>query len=276
MKFFSKIFKNKQVVTIASLILCFVILIVAYKYRVDNAIHAISVPIATRDLAPREKIDETCFETKKVAQAMLSANVITNKNQLLGNGDDVPAKYVNYNTFIPEGSLFYTSAVTTWDQMPDSAWADIPDGYTVFSLDHSDQDQTVLSYFDSIFPGTVIDLWYYGSNGGESFYGPLIEGIKVLAVKDEQGNHIFKRSASQKVASALIFQVTNETFLYLTAAKGIPGGKIIAVPRNIEYNPDGMKVIDSGHIRSFINNNSKILQEEASNTNGAVKTTITD
>ena len=42
--------------------------------------------------------------------------------------------FANYNTVIPSGSLFYKSTLVTWDQMPDSAWSDIPDGYTVVSL----------------------------------------------------------------------------------------------------------------------------------------------
>lgn len=262
MRFFSKIFKNKQVVTIAALILCFVILIVAYKYRVDKAINAVSVPIATRTLEAREKIDEDCFETRKVAQSMLSSNVITNKNELLGDGDSVPAKYVNYNTFIPEGSLFYRSAVTTWDKMPDSVWADLPDGKTMYSLKVDDES----TYGNSIYPGDKIDLFYRGNANGKDFFGPLIKGITVLAVKDGNGNHIFKKSANQERAVALIFAVNNEEFLFLHRAEGV-GGTLVPVLRNTDYNPEAM-TIESEFIKNFIEVNSyKSVDDDEINNN---------
>ena len=83
MGFLGKIFKNKQIVTIVSLIVCFAILVFAYRYRVDKAIQATSVPIASRTLEARELIDENCFETRKVAQSMLKMVnfAVTNKNK---------------------------------------------------------------------------------------------------------------------------------------------------------------------------------------------------
>ena len=203
MKLLSKLFHNKSIVTLISLIVCIIVLFVAYNYRVNTAIHAIDVPIALRDLQPREEITEESFETIKIAQSMITNNVIRNKNDLIG-------KYVNYNTFIPKGGMFYTSAVVTWDQMPDSAWADIQEGYTIFSL----KVTTTTTYGNSIYPGDKIDLYYQNTINGKTFLGPLIEGIEVLAVKDENGSHIFKKSAEQKNASALIFSVPDYYILY--------------------------------------------------------------
>ena len=250
MGFFGKIFKNKQIVTIVALIVCFVILVFAYRYRVNRAINAVSVPIATRRLEPRELIDETCFETKKVAQSMISKTVITSTKDLLGDGDKVPAKYVNYNTYIPEGSMFYKSAVTTWDKMPDSPWADLLDGYTVVSL----LVDSASTFGNSIFPGDKIDLYLQDKYEGKVFIGPLINGITVLAVKDQDNKFIFNRSAEQKRAKTLIFQVNDEDFLLLT--KAIELSKVFPVPRSADYNPEGMTK-ESKFIISFIENNSE-------------------
>ena len=52
----------------------------------------------------------------KVASSMVTETVIQNRNDVIG-------KYVNYNTYIPAGSLFYNTAIVTWDAMPDSAWS---------------------------------------------------------------------------------------------------------------------------------------------------------
>ena len=196
MKFFSKIFKNKSMVTLIAMIVCLAILYFAYNYRVNKAIQAVDVPIATRKIEAREEIKAEDIKTKKVASAMITENVIRRK-------EDLEGKYVNYNTFIPEGSLFYRSAVVTWDEMPDSSWNKIEDGNTIVSL----AVNSTTTFGNSIYPGTVIDLYYKNYNAeGKLFIGILIKDIKVLAVKDDAGNHIFTRSADQRQASALIFQ----------------------------------------------------------------------
>ncbi len=242
-----KLFKNKQIVTIVALIVCFGILVFAYRYRVNSAINAVSVPIATKTLEARTEIDETCFEIKKVAQSMLSENVITNKVELLG--DEINGhKYVNYNTFIPEGSLFYRSAITTWNNMPDSAWSNIADGKTIYSLDVRENNQ----YGNSIYPGDHIDLYLKGTKNQKYFIGPLIKGIKVLAVKDENGSHIFKKSAEQKKAAALIFEVDNENFLFLQKAYAVAGSNIIPILQNEKYSEEATEQKGEEYIRNYI------------------------
>ena len=255
MGFIGKIFKNKQIVTIVALIVCFAILVFAYRYRVDKAISAVSVPIATKTLNARDLIDESCFETKKVAQSMLTNNVITNTKELVGD-ENTPAKYVNYNTFIPEGSLFYRSAVTTWDHMPDSAWADIPDGQTVIYLGVNSNS----TYGNTIYPTDKIDLYYSNrDNEGKLFFGPLITGIEVKAVKDSDGSHIFKKGPEQKNASALIFVVSEDDFLLLKKASYLQTGtgEITPVPKNAEYSETAEKKEGSKYITDFINKNSE-------------------
>ena len=250
-----KIFKNKQIVTIVALILCFGILVFAYRYRVNKAISAVSVPIATKTLNARDLIDESCFETKKVAQSMLTNNVITNVKDLVG-GENTPAKYVNYNTFIPEGSLFYKSAVTTWDKMPDSAWQDMKDNETVIYLSVSSND----TYGNTIYPTDKIDLYYKNvNNEGKWFFGPLISGIEVKAVKDENGSHIFKKGPEQKNARALIFVVSEEEFILLKKAQSLTSGNgdIIPVPKNAEYSANAEKKEGKDYIVNFINKNSE-------------------
>ncbi len=249
MKFFNKLFHNKSIVTLLALIACIIILFFAYRYRVNTAIRAIDVPIAARDLQPREEITEESFKTIKIAQSMISNNVIRNKKDLIG-------KYVNYNTFIPEGAMFYNSAVVTWSNMPDSAWADIQEGYTIFSL----KVTSTTTYGNSIYPGDKIDLYYQNTLNGKMFLGPLIEGIEVLAVKDENGSHIFKKSAEQKNAAALIFAVPDDMFSIIKRAYYISGGSIIPVPRNASYNAE--TTLGNEKILEFINTNSQYLESD--------------
>ena len=249
MKFFSKLFHNKSIVTLISLIACIIILFFAYRYRVNTAINAVNVPIATRRINAREEITEELFTTVKVASSMITGNVILNKNDLLG-------KYINYNTFVPEGGMFYRSAVVDWNQMPDSAWADIQEGYTIFSL----KVTSTSTFGNSIYPGDKIDLYYQNSLNGKIFLGPLIEGIEVLAVKDENGSHIFKKSSEQKNAAALIFAVPDDMFSIIKRAYYISGGTILPVPRNATYNAE--TTLGNEKILSFIESNSQYLEPD--------------
>lgn len=169
---------------------------------------------------------------------MLSNDVIRNEKDLLEH-------YVNYNTFIPEGSLFYKSAVVEWKQMPDSAWRDIPECSTIVSLP---VNNTTI-YGNSIYPGDKIDLFYDGTNDdGKYFIGKFIEGIEVLSVKDSNGNHIFNKTNNQAPAASLIFAVSDYFksenrdeiidlhLLFRRAMRAV--GKIIPVPRYSDYNKD--------------------------------------
>ena len=221
-----RLFKNKSVVTLLGFVVCIAILFFAYRYRVDKATNAVSIPIAAERIESRTLLEESLIKTKKFASAMLTSNVIRSQEQLIG-------KYVNYNTFIPEGSFFYSNAVVEWNTMPDSTWSEIETGNAIVSLIVNSK-----STFNSIYPGDKIDLYYQTRDNGKLVFGKFIEGIKVLAVKDSSGNHIFKKTADQKEASALIFSVSEDYHLLLRKAQYLGEGVITPVPRNSNYNPD--------------------------------------
>lgn len=245
-----RLFKNKSMVTVISLIVCLVVLLFAYRYRVNTAISSINVPIAVRQINGREKITEKDIKTVKVAQSMTSKNVIREKSNIID-------RYVNYNTFIPEGSMFYENAVVDWKSMPDSTWAEINNDNTIVSI--SAKDDAISSFGNSIYPGDTIDLYYQNTNDNKLFIGKLIEGIKVLAVKDANGEHIFKKSSQQTAAAALIFSVPEELHLLLRRAQ-LVGGHIIPVPRNASYsNEEEHAVVASDYIKNFINSRSRNL-----------------
>jgi len=252
-----KLFHNKSIVTIIAIIVCFVILFFAYRYRVNKAINAVNVPIAVKTLQGRDEITESDIKTVKVARSMITNNVILNKSDLVG-------KFVNYNTFVPEGSMFYKTAVVNWSQMPDSAWSGISNGNTIVSL----AVNATSTFGNSIYPGDKIDLYYRNRTGGNDskyFIGPLIKGIEVLAVKDEDGQHIFKKSAEQQNAIALIFSVPDNLHLLLRKAMYISGGEIIPVPRNSTYKPENDELEGSDYIINFINANSVDIEEDVKN-----------
>ena len=255
-----KLFNNKGIVTILSIAVCIIILFFAYRYRVDSAIDAIDVPVAKRTIEAREKITSDDIKTIKVAKSMISGSVITSIDKLV-------EKYVNYNTFIPEGSLFYKTAVVDWKTMPDSTWADIQDCSTIVSLSVNNNT----TFGNSIFPGDVIDLWIRGVEGEKQFVGAFMEGIKVLAVKDTNGNHIFKKTANQAQAAALIFNVKDdydhpENSQHMLLRKALNGpGEVFPVPRNINYgdSKENKEVVyPNKKVIDYVNRNVKLFAED--------------
>ena len=254
-----RFFGNKNTVTIICVLAIVLILYFAYNYRIKQATQPLRVPYARQEIQPRTEIKEDMIGYVEIPKKMVTTNTITNVNDILG-------MFANYNTVIPSGSLFYRSTLVTWDQMPDSAWSDIPDDYTVVSLNVN----TETTYGNSIFPGNYIDLYYATHDStGKLLLGKLIKSIEVLAVKDGSGNHVFENSAELSAPASLIFAVPEDMHLLLRKASYL-SGEIIPVPRNASYsdNPDAT-VVSSEYIRDFILSQTVILPEQGG-------TTITD
>ena len=248
-----KFVTNKTFVTIALGAACLIILYVAYTYRVGKEINKVKIYVAKEDIPARTEITDNLMEEVEVASSMLSKDVIRYYNSIKGN-------YLNYNTYIPAGSPFYASAIIEWKQMPDSAWSSIPTGNTVFSLPVN----TTTTYGNSIFPGDKIDLYYETKDGsGMYVFGKLIEGITILAVKDEDGEHIFKKGSNQKNASALIFSVSEEYHILLRQATYLDGS-LVPVPRNKNYNKKTN--ITSEYLRHLIENKCRIINPDVVDT----------
>ena len=148
--------------------------------------------------------------------------------------------------------------------MPDSAWADVDDDYSVVSLPVV--DATAQLYANTIFPGDKIDIYvrYREDGSGDTpIYGPLYTAVTVLAVKDQNGNHIFKKSPDQQQATALIFALDhtnkdgegNKFLMFEKALKIFGPDSIIPVPRNQKYTNDEEKsiLVGSAQIINYIN-----------------------
>ncbi|MCI9279278.1 MAG: hypothetical protein HFJ02_00575 [Bacilli bacterium] len=239
---------NKNTVTILGVLLGILVLYVFYNYRVKQATTPVSVPYAKVDLSSRTLITEDMIGFMEVSSSVVknSPNLITDRKSLLDH-------YVAFGTTIPANSLFYTSQILDKNKMPDSAFANIPDGYTIYSLGvdlHS-------TYGNSIYPDNYIDLYFKAvDDTGVVMYGKLIESIKVLAVKDSQGNHVFETTVESRTPSELLFAVPDNMFDLLRRADYITGSsiEITPVPRNASYSANpGETLITSEQIKNFIN-----------------------
>ena len=224
---------NKNTVTILCVIAGVAVLLIGYNYRVNQAVQPINVPYALTRMEPKSKVEADNVGTIKVSGAFVeqTEDLITSKAYILNN-----EWYVNYDTVIPEGGLFYKSQLVTKEDLPDTAFDDIDEGATIFSLSVNSHS----TYGNSIMPGNFIDLYLKATDdNGKVIFGKFIESIKVLSVRDSSGNDVFSDSQVQRSSSELLFAVKDDLFMLLSEASFVGGIEIVPVPRNAAYRNEG-------------------------------------
>lgn len=224
---------NKNTVTILCVVAGVAVLLVGYNYRVSQAVQPVSVPYALRRMEPKSKVEAEDIGTIKVSGAFVeqTSDLIKSKQAIINK-----ELYVNYDTVIPEGGLFYNSQLVTKDKIPDTAFDDIPDNSTIFSLSVNSHS----TYGNSIMPGNFIDLYLKATDdNGRIIFGKFIESIKVLSVRDSSGNDVFSDSEVQRNSGELLFAVKDDLFMLLSEASFVGGIDIVPVPRNSKYRNAG-------------------------------------
>jgi len=224
---------NKNTITILCVIAGVAVLLFGYNYRVNQAVQPVDIPYALKRMEPKTKVESENVGTIKVSGAFVeqTEGLVTSKAYIINN-----EWYVNYDTTIPEGGLFYESQLIKREDIPDNAFEDIEDGATVFSLSVDSHS----TYGNSIMPGNYIDLYIKATDeNGKIIFGKFIESIEVLSVRDAGGNDVFADSQTVRASSELLFAVKNDLFLLLSEASFIGGIDIIPVPRNASYRDEG-------------------------------------
>lgn len=256
---------NKNTVTIIGVLVGIAVILIGYNYRVNNAVKPVEVPYAKVKLLGKTKITADMIG-KDIGRIKVSQSFIDETPTLIKNINQLVGFYVNYDTVIPEGGLFYTSQIVTEDKIPDNAFSKIKDGHTIFSLSvnlHS-------TYGNSIMPGNYIDLYMKATDdNGLLIFGKFIESIEVLGVRDSGGNDVFVDSTATKSPSELLFAVPDELFLLLSKAVNLSTNNItiLPVPRNENYTinaqeqGEGATWVTSDQLQEMINSKSVVVQQ---------------
>lgn len=236
---------NKNTVTILAVLAGVIVLWYFYNYRVDQAITTIQIPYALEAIDTGKKIESDNVEYKEITQSTLKdSDIITDISYLEG-------KYICTGTSVPANGFFYESQVCEKQELPNSIFDDIPDGYTVYTLSVDNE----MTYANSIMPGDYIDLYMQATDeDNQVLYGSLIESIEVLAVRDSSGKDVFWDSDATDSAF-LLFAVPDEYHKLLNISELITGYsiQITPVPRSASYtqNP-GETQISSQTLYNFI------------------------
>ena len=243
---------NKNTVSLIAIIVCTVILYFFYNSRVNNAVSTTYVCYATQTIQARTQITSDMVSTVKVLSSQVTNNMIRDCNQVIG-------KYASYATEIPQNSYFYNSAVLTEDEMPNSAFDDIPDGYTIYNLPVTFES----TYGNAIFPGDFIDLYLKTENeAGLLLYGKFIQSIQVLGVKDNEGKNVFETTIETRTPSQLLFSVPEDLYLLLKKSEYL-GLEIVIVPRNNNYTAEAGNVqVSSAYLKELILDQTGEIRDE--------------
>ena len=240
-----KLLGNKNTVTILGILLCLVILAIGYNYRINSKVELVDVPYAVETIQPRTYITDKMVGTMRVPKSFLVGKYYTQKNNIVG-------KYSNYNTIIAKGSIFYVDLVTSKEDLPDSAFQDVPEGYTVINYP-VDIEST---YANSMAPGSYINIYYKSLNDDdEVMFGKFISNIKVLDVKDSSGQHVFENSEEPRTPAFMLFAVPEETHLLLRKALYLKeyAVELLLVPNTQTLTSDAKVQVSSDDIEEFIN-----------------------
>ena len=241
----TKILKNKNTLTILIVFAGIIGLYVVYNWKVNQATQLVQIPYAKKELNSRNEITQ-----ESVAYMSVPKSLLSNAKNIIQSGGAVIGKYVNYGYTIPQYSLFYSQCILSSSAKPESEFANIPDGYTVFNLE-VDFEST---YSNSIYPGNYIDLYVKIENesNGRIIFGRLIKGIKVMAVYDGGGDNVFESASEFRKPKYMWFAVPNDLYNLLMTAK-YSRAVIMPIPRNASYSAEERAPeIDSTYIQNYI------------------------
>lgn len=246
-----KFFGNKNTVTIMGIVLCLIVLYVGYNYRINAKVELVEVPYATKTIQPRTYITKDMIGTMNVPKSFLVGRYYNNANAIVG-------KYTNYNTIIAKGSLFYADLVVDKDELPDSAFAEVPEGYTVINYPVT----IATTYANSMAPGSYINIYYKSlDDNGKIMFGKFISNIEVLDVKDSSGQHVFENSEETRTPAYMLFAVPEETHLLLRKALYLTkySVELILVPNTATLTDSDKVNVSSSDIENFINDKTEFV-----------------
>lgn len=249
-----KFLSNKNTITILGVLLGIVVLYVGYNWRVRKSIQPVRIPYSNVTMIAGTKI-----VVENISYASVPKDMISNMSNLVTNVNEIVGKLVCYDSKIPQNGFFFDENLITEEDMPDSVFSNIQDGYTIYRLS-VDYKST---YGNSIFPGDKIDL-YLSSQDDESkvIYGRLIKQIQVLAVKDSKGQNVFADRDNQTESAILMFAVPENLFLLLKKAEKL-GIVLEPIPRNDTYAESAAPTeLTNDELQALIINQTHIIQGE--------------
>ena len=273
--------KSKGFVTAVCAILAVAVLLVGYNIRINSATKPVRVPVAIRRLTTRHLITDDDVKYVEIPQGALTSEYYSKKESIVG-------KYVNIDTTIPEGSLFYRGAIISREELPDEALLNVKEGETLYYLTVN----MLTSYTNSILPNRYIDLYVSTKENGKALVGKLLTNVKVLQVKTADGLNVFDDSEESRTPYVILFSLPEEQHLLLRKINAInnysiaqEGGsgfariELIPVPTTAYFKDEDEEtasVVSSSYLQDYILDLAATIPEDVIDINFVEDNTKTD
>jgi hypothetical protein len=192
------------------------------------------------------------------------------------SADDIIGNYVNIDTAIPQGSLFYTGAVVSANELPDAALLEQKEGETLYYLTVN----MLSSFSNSILPGRFIDIYMSTRENDKALVGKLLKNVKVLQVKTSDGQNVFENSEESRTPYVIMFSLPESQHLLLrkitainnysisAEGSGFSRIEVIPIPTTAYAKDEGEQVepeIASDYLENYILDLAATIPENENN-----------
>ncbi len=205
-----RMLKSKGFVTGLCALLAVLVLVVGYNLRVNNATKPVRVPVAAARLSPRHQITSEDIVYVSIPRDAIASSYYAHDMDIIG-------RYVNYDTTIPQGSMFYDGAIVDREDLPDESLFGVDEGETLYYLTVN----MLTSYTNSILPNRYIDIYISTKMNGKALVGKLLENVKVLQVKTADGRNVFDDSQQSNSPYVILFSLPEEQHLLMRKISAI-------------------------------------------------------
>lgn len=242
-----KFLGNKNTVTILGVVVCIIILYIGYNAQVKRTTDLVSMPVAITDIGPKTKIKKEHVAIIDVPRRLLNGEFYEREADIIG-------KYSNYNATIPTGSLFYKKLLVDAKNMPSVMFSDVPDGYTVINQPVNMNT----TYVNSVEPGSYVNIYFKAvddKHEDKVIFGRFVSNIKVLSVKDANGNDVFESSEEQRTPAYIIYAVPESIHQLIRRALYISDDydiELLLVPNTKTLTDEDKVHATSEDIKNFI------------------------
>ena len=257
-----RFFTNKNTVTILGVVIVLVILYYGYSSTIKKAVNPVRVPVAAKDLQPQTQITSSDIKWVEVPSISKDKNVLTNTSAIVG-------KYVGVNSMIPEGSMFYSSAIVEKEDLPGN-WLTL---LTTEEIPMYFNVDLVSTYANSIQPGDYVDVYMKAEDdAGQIMFGKFIGNIQIKAVKDSSGKDVFNSSGDVGTPSYLYFGLEKEFYFVLTKAGFlsnmgvqlaiVPHGGTVPLVGDVEVSSETLREYVDAHTLSIAEDKDKVDEDD--------------
>lgn len=251
-----RFFTNKNTVTIMCGVLAILVLYFFYNARIKSLTDPIAVPYAINTIDPGTQITSADVGVVNVPKSMIRGSIYTSASNVIG-------KYVQKDSIVPQGSLFYTRCVVDKSSLPGVDSYDYPEGYVLVNMDVNMNT----TYGNLVYPENYIDIYLKAVNKIDEenitsdtkdmiMVGKLIENVKVLAVVDANGDNVFENLDQKGTPAMIIFAVPEEYHILLRKAMYLRTYEATLIPvptkESLKSEPGEVRV-SSEKLKNFIN-----------------------